>query len=198
MILSGPENQTVTTVGGKYSLYRLATSGPYTVTPSAPGYTFSPPSQTFTTVIGGQTASFAGAANADLSVSQTSNPNGIVGLGQNLTYQIIAANGRPRLATNVTLTDMLPFGASFVSVTTDTGTCTGTPTITCNIGALPRSGMATVTVLVRTIAPGWFGGQWGAGGLPVQRPDAELGSDLGKPRSAQGRCRRCSLGTRRR
>jgi uncharacterized repeat protein (TIGR01451 family) len=105
-------------------------------------------------VSGAQTASFVGTSNSDLSVSQVATPTGLIPLGQTLTDKVLVSNNGPGPDGNVTLTDTLPAGLSLVSVNTDTGACIGGQTITCNIGALPFSGLATITMVLRTTAPG--------------------------------------------
>ena len=154
VILSGAEAQTVVSVGGTYSFFHLATSGPFTVTPSAPGYTFTPSSQSFPTVAGAQTASFEGTASTDLSVSMTAVPDGAVVVGNVLDYQIRVANAGPGSASSVVLSDVLPAGTSFVSVQTDSGSCSGTQIVTCTIGTLPRGAWANATLRVQVLAPG--------------------------------------------
>ena len=64
MTLSGSQSSTIVTSGaGNYSFTGLASGGTYTVTPSLSGYTFTPPSQTFTNLSGNQTASFTATGN---------------------------------------------------------------------------------------------------------------------------------------
>jgi uncharacterized repeat protein (TIGR01451 family) len=69
------------------------------------------------------------APSADLSVSQVANPSPVVE-GNQLTYTITVKNNGPDNATGVTLTDMLPTGASYVSSTTSQGTLTPPGTVT--------------------------------------------------------------------
>jgi hypothetical protein len=70
MTLSGSQSSTAATNGsGNYS-FTVPAGGNYTVTPSLPGYSFSPPSQTFADLSANQTATFAAAACV-LSVTPT-------------------------------------------------------------------------------------------------------------------------------
>ena len=60
MGLTGAQNgSTLTAPDGKYSFYNLSSSGPDTVTPSDSPFTFTPPSQTFQTIVGNQMANFS-------------------------------------------------------------------------------------------------------------------------------------------
>ncbi|HEY0722671.1 MAG TPA: PQQ-dependent sugar dehydrogenase, partial [Pyrinomonadaceae bacterium] len=85
--------------------------------------------------------------SADLSITNTASPNP----GQaavNLSYRIIATNHGPKPATNVTVTDSLPAGVSFVSATATQGNCNGSDPVTCNIGGLDVDASAIVTIVV--------------------------------------------------
>ena len=66
----------------------------------------------------------------------------------NVVYTITAANNGPTGATAVTITDVLPAGTSFVSAQTSQGSCSGTTTVTCALGALTNGGVATVTLTI--------------------------------------------------
>jgi uncharacterized repeat protein (TIGR01451 family) len=68
-------------------------------------------------------------------------------LGQSVTYQIVATNNGPTDATGVTVTDVLPVGATLTSATPSTGTCTGTGPVICAIGNLANGSSATITVV---------------------------------------------------
>jgi len=154
LTLTGPETQTTVTLNGKYSFYDLASSSNYTVAPSAPNYVFSPPSQTFATVTANQVANFVATASADLSISQTAIPSPVVALGQNITYKLVVANAGPGAASNVMLKDTLSSGVALVSVGSDSGSCSGTTTIMCNLGGLVLSGSTSVTIVVQATATG--------------------------------------------
>ncbi len=74
-----------------------------------------------------------------------------VNVGSNLTYTLIATNNGPGGATNVTITDTLPAGVTFVSANASQGSCLqAAGTVTCNVGALPSIALnsATVTIVV--------------------------------------------------
>jgi uncharacterized repeat protein (TIGR01451 family) len=90
------------------------------------------------------------AANFDLSVTKADAPDPVL-VNNNLTYTITVANGGPDVAPAVTLTDTLPLGLSFVSATPSNapaGSCSGTTTVTCNLGAINSGANVTVTIVV--------------------------------------------------
>src|SRR5688572_14956121 len=93
------------------------------------------------------------ATSADLSVTKTASPNpGQVAVG--LSYRITATNNGPAAATNVTVTDALPSGVAFVSSSPTQGSCSGTSTVTCNVGSLAVGASAVVTIVVTPSAQG--------------------------------------------
>jgi uncharacterized repeat protein (TIGR01451 family) len=82
---------------------------------------------------------------SDLSVTKTGPATAV--LGQSVTYQIVATNNGPTDATGVTVTDVLPAGATLTSATSSIGTCTGTGPVICSIGNLANGSSATITVV---------------------------------------------------
>ncbi len=77
--------------------------------------------------------------------------------GTELTYTITAGNNGPDAATKVVVTDAVPTGSTFASVSTSSGTCTSpgvgdTGTVRCTIGNLGVSATATVTLTVNVTA----------------------------------------------
>jgi uncharacterized repeat protein (TIGR01451 family) len=85
--------------------------------------------------------------NADVSVVKTAAP-GPYGTGNNLTYTIAVTNGGPTAAANVTVTDAIPAGATFVSATPTQGSCSGTTTITCSLGSIANAGSASIALTI--------------------------------------------------
>jgi uncharacterized repeat protein (TIGR01451 family) len=111
-------------------------------------------------------------ADLSLAMAQSANP---VAPGSNELYTLTVANAGPNTATNVTVTDTLPANATLVSATPSQGAaCSGTATVTCNLGTLVNAGSATVTVIVRVSAA--------ASGTVVN--GASVTSDLPDPNTA--------------
>jgi uncharacterized repeat protein (TIGR01451 family) len=73
---------------------------------------------------------------------------GPYGSGASLTYTILVSNGGPSSAANVTVTDTIPAGTTFVSATPTQGSCSGTTLVTCNLGTLTSSGSASISLTV--------------------------------------------------
>ena len=91
--------------------------------------------------------------SADLSITKTASPNpGQVGVP--LSYRIVTTNNGPAGATNVTITDTLPAGVTFISSSATQGACSGTATVTCNVGSLAVGASAVVTINVTPSAQG--------------------------------------------
>jgi uncharacterized repeat protein (TIGR01451 family) len=84
----------------------------------------------------------------DLLLTMTDSPDPVA-FGSDLTYTIKVKNNGDLPATGVTLTDALPSGATFVSATSDRGSCTGTTTVVCNIGTLAGGEEANVSIKVK-------------------------------------------------
>ena len=88
---------------------------------------------------------------ADLSITGLSSPASSVYAGQNLVYTFTVANAGPNDGAGVTVTDVLPAGVAFVSATSSPGSCSGSSTVTCTVGALASGAGATITI---TVTPG--------------------------------------------
>jgi uncharacterized repeat protein (TIGR01451 family) len=85
---------------------------------------------------------------ADLSVTKTDAPDPVT-VGSNLTYTVTVTNNGPDAATGVTLTDALPAGVTFVSVTPVAPTCTQAGgVVACDLGTLASGANTTVTIVV--------------------------------------------------
>ena len=91
---------------------------------------------------------------ADLAVSALDSPDPVVE-NTALAYALEVTNDGPDVASNVTLTDVLPAGVPYVQATTSQGSCSeATGTVTCLLGALAEGANATVTVEVIADTPG--------------------------------------------
>src|SRR5262249_4380080 len=86
-------------------------------------------------------------ARTDLSVTASVAPNPVT-VGNNLTFTITITNAGPSPATNATLTDTLPAGATLVSATASQGTCSGSGPVTCSLGTVTAGSSVTVALLV--------------------------------------------------
>lgn len=74
-------------------------------------------------------------------------------VGQPITYTLLVTNAGPSTANGVTVTDVVPAGMTFVSANSTQGTCSGTVTVTCNIGTMNSLATATVTLVLTPTAP---------------------------------------------
>lgn len=90
---------------------------------------------------------------AGLSLTKGDSPDPVA-YGSNVTYTLTVTNNGPDPATNVVLTDTLPANMVFVSATPSQGSCSGTTTITCNLGTINNGANATVTIVVQAKAAG--------------------------------------------
>jgi len=75
-------------------------------------------------------------------------------LGNQLRYRITVKNNGPSTAHNVQMSDPLPIGVAFQSVSTTKGTCTGGQVVRCQLGTLNKGASVTITVLVKTTQTG--------------------------------------------
>jgi uncharacterized repeat protein (TIGR01451 family) len=83
----------------------------------------------------------------DLSIVKSASPAQVT-LGKgNITWTMVVANHGPDSDTGVTVTDPIPAGTTFVSVSTTKGTCTGGAIISCNIGAMAAGESVTITLV---------------------------------------------------
>jgi uncharacterized repeat protein (TIGR01451 family) len=89
-------------------------------------------------------------ALVDLGISMTGSPHPVT-VGHQLTYTLTVQNDGPTSdpASGVSLTDLMPAGVTFHSVTASQGACTQSAgSIACQLGVLNRPDVATVTVTV--------------------------------------------------
>ena len=90
---------------------------------------------------------------ADLSIAATDGPDPIAA-GDTLTYTILVMNNGPSVATGVVLTNTLPPGMNFISVS-PTNICSNAGSIvTCNFGTLGSGVSSNVTILGAPTLPG--------------------------------------------
>jgi uncharacterized repeat protein (TIGR01451 family) len=84
---------------------------------------------------------------ANLSITKTPQA-GPYGTSSPLTYTIVVSNAGPGAAANVVVTDILPAGTTFTSATPTQGSCSGTTTVTCNLGTIANAGSATISLTI--------------------------------------------------
>lgn len=84
-----------------------------------------------------------------------------VAVGDDTVYTITVSNSGPSAAENVAVTDTLPAGLSFQSITTSTGSCPVQPavgaigsSVTCNMGYVPAGSSISVNVTLRGVSKG--------------------------------------------
>ncbi|HYL61358.1 MAG TPA: C25 family cysteine peptidase [Candidatus Methylomirabilis sp.] len=85
--------------------------------------------------------------DADLSLSMTAQPTPVF-ISSNLTYTIQIQDLGLSNTADGTLTDTIPAGTTFVSSASTQGSCSGTATVTCALGAINRGTPITVTITV--------------------------------------------------
>ena len=74
--------------------------------------------------------------------------------GVNFSYTLVATNLGPNDSTAVSVSDTLPAGMTLISSAASQGSCTGTTTVICNLGALLRGGSATIDLVVQKTVGG--------------------------------------------
>ena len=90
---------------------------------------------------------------ADLAITKTAPPE--VSLRSNFAYTVRVTNQGPTAATAI-VTDQLPAGLTIASATSSQGSCTGAPTVTCDLGNLASGTAAIINIAVRTQIAGDF------------------------------------------
>ncbi len=90
---------------------------------------------------------------ADLTLEKFGAPDPVM-VGSSLTYTLTVRNNGPETATGVILTDTLPVTVTLISKTATQGTCGGTTTIVCDLGAVSSGATVTVTLTVTANALG--------------------------------------------
>jgi len=139
-----PANSMLTNGTGTFSA-TLHTAGNQTITAT----------DTVTASINGNSAAIAVSLTAtDVAISKTASPPPY-GTGLPITYTIVVSDTGPVSATGVMVTDNIPPGTTFVSATPTQGTCSGTTTVTCNLGTLASGATATISLVLQLpSAPG--------------------------------------------
>ena len=86
--------------------------------------------------------------SSDLSISKTASPDPVVA-GEHLTYTLLVSNNGPSSNGEVTVTDALPAGTTYVGFTADQGSCSeNSGTVSCNLGKMDNGDSLYVTIEV--------------------------------------------------
>ncbi|HSX61761.1 MAG TPA: Calx-beta domain-containing protein [Tahibacter sp.] len=99
------------------------------------------------------TANATVGASADLGVTNTPSTTSAIN-GQPITYTIVVGNAGPSTASTVSLTNAIPAGTTFTSLSSPVGwSCTtpavgATGTVSCSIASVPPGGNATFSLTV--------------------------------------------------
>ncbi len=104
----------------------------------------------------GETTQVFPPGSADLAFFITDNPDPVA-IGAELEYTILIVNNGPDAAQNITMTDPVPTGASFVSINS-AGNCTtpppgGTGNVTCTFASIAANTSQTIILRVK-VEPG--------------------------------------------
>lgn len=93
--------------------------------------------------------------SADMALTKTVSPTSVI-QGGNLTFTLTATNNGPNPATNVTVTDALPAGLTFVQSLSSTS-CSqpvGSTAVVCNVGSVAVGASATANIVATATAAG--------------------------------------------
>ena len=75
---------------------------------------------------------------------------------KDITWTMVVTNNGPLDDTNVTVSDPLPNGATYVDSTTTQGTCTGGASFDCSLGTLPAGDSVTITLVTTPTVEGQY------------------------------------------
>ena len=98
-------------------------------------------------------AKFCVTSCADVKVTKIDNLDPVT-VGDTITYTITVTNNGPDTAHDVEMVDVPPSAVILNSVTPSAGSCSGSTTITCDLGNLANGASATVTIVVTTTVSG--------------------------------------------
>ena len=89
----------------------------------------------------------ASQGSAELALTNVDVPDPVA-TGSGLIYALTITNNGPGPATGVTVSDTLPGSVTFQSATPSQGSCSGTASVSCNLGEVPSGASVSVFVLV--------------------------------------------------
>ena len=92
---------------------------------------------------------------ADLAISSASSPNPVEA-GEQLTYTLTVTNNGPSEALDTVVVDSISHVSGTLQALPSQGSCSGTETVTCNLGTLTNDATATI-MLTGTVEPTFVG-----------------------------------------
>jgi uncharacterized repeat protein (TIGR01451 family) len=138
------------------------------VTETGVGITLAPP-------VGPTPTGPSAPLTADVSVTTSVSPSS-AGPGERVTYTIVARNAGPQRATSVVVTTALGSGLDFVSVSSSSGSCSGTTSVRCDLGDLLAGTSATITLVAQVRGAGDASG---AVGVSATEADPNPANNVG-------------------
>jgi uncharacterized repeat protein (TIGR01451 family) len=87
----------------------------------------------------------AAASGADLAITKIASAP-VVAVNQTLDYTLTVVNNGPSTATGIVVTDPLPAAFTLLSASSTQGSCSGTTTVTCNVGTMANGASVTITI----------------------------------------------------
>jgi uncharacterized repeat protein (TIGR01451 family) len=73
-----------------------------------------------------------------------------------ITYTLTVTNHGPESAQDVSVTDAVPSKTQLISASSMQGSCSGTSTTTCSIGAMTNNQVVTITIVVKEVKQSGF------------------------------------------
>jgi uncharacterized repeat protein (TIGR01451 family) len=123
---------------------------------------------------GDSSASVCVQAVVDLAITKSGSPaTQELGTG-NITWTMVVTNNGPSDDTNVTVSDPMPAGNTYVSSSTTQGSCTGGAILNCNIGFMAAGASVTITLVT---TPSQEGTQTNTAVVMGSRPESNLANN---------------------
>lgn len=116
---------------------------------------------------------FGETGSSDICVTSTLYPANAQ-VGQQVSYRLEVVNYGPADATNVVVTDQLPARTVLVSARPSQGSCSGTTTLTCNLGSMLNGATVPITVVLRVVQSGALSG---SATVTSSKPDPNGGNN---------------------
>jgi uncharacterized repeat protein (TIGR01451 family) len=113
-------------------------------------------------------------ALVDLSITKTGSPNPLTLGAGNITWTMVVTNHGPDADSGVKVSDPMPTGNTFVSVSTSKGSCTGGAILNCTIGDMAVGESVTITLVT---TPSSTGDQTNTVMVVGNRPETNTGNN---------------------